>query len=106
MIEARTLSDRLARLAAMARLPRRSRNQTRIRRALLVAGKPLTATEIARFIYRTTNLQHWHTYSTRRAAVKVARPVGRRRSRGLPVIWALPGGEFGGEFRSAAKEAY
>ena len=63
MTEARTLSNRLARLAAVAHLPRRSRNKVRVRRALIVAGKPLTTTELARSIYRTTHLQHWHTYS-------------------------------------------
>jgi hypothetical protein len=40
--KARTLSTRHARLVAMARLPRRSQIQIRIRRALIVAGKPLT----------------------------------------------------------------
>lgn len=88
-MEARALSTRLARLAAVAHLPRRGRNKLRIRRALIVAGKPLSTVELARIIYRTTRLKHWHTYSTRRAAVKVARPVGRRRSCDLPIIWAF-----------------
>src|SRR5579872_7095447 len=66
--EARALSTRLARLAAVAHLPRRGHNKLRIRRALIVAGKPLSTVELARII---------------------ARPVGRRRSRGLPIIWAF-----------------
>ena len=88
MIGAATLSDRPAHLAAVAHLPRRGRNKVRVRRALLVAGKPISTADLARIIYRTTKLKHWHTYSTRRAAVMVARPIGRRRSRGLPILWA------------------
>jgi hypothetical protein len=89
--KARTLSTRHARLVAMARLPRRSQTQIRIRRALIIAGKPLSTADLARIIYRTTKLKHWHTYSTRRAAVKVARPIGRRRSRGMPILWEYCG---------------
>ena len=81
-----TLSTRHARLAAMAKLPRRSRTQTRIRRTLIAAGKPLTTIELAKRIYRTTRLECWHAYSTRRAAVRVARPLYRRRSRGMPIV--------------------
>jgi hypothetical protein len=89
MIEAATLApDRLARLVAMARLPRRSRTQIKIRRLLIIAGKPLTTIELAKALYRTTKPRHSQAYSVRRAAVRVARPIGRRRSRGLPILWA------------------
>jgi hypothetical protein len=89
MIEAAALSNRLAHLAAIAKLPRRSRTQVQIRRTLIVAGRPLTTTQIARAIYRTTTLESWMGFSVRRAAVRVARPIARRRSRGLPILWGV-----------------
>jgi hypothetical protein len=87
MIEAAARSNRDAHLAAIAKLPRRSRTQVRIRRTLIVAG-PLTTTQIARAIYRTATLESWMGFSVRRAAVRVARPLYRRRSRGMPILWA------------------
>ena len=89
MIEAAALApDRLARLVAMARLPRRTQTQIKIRRLLIVAGKPLTTIELARSLYRTTKPRHSQAYSVRRAAARVARRAGIRRSRGLPILWA------------------
>jgi hypothetical protein len=82
------LSTRRAQLLIAARRPRVGRIERLVRRSLVAAGKPLTTIELARRIYRTTQLKHWHSYNVRRAAPKFAVRVGVRRSRGVPILWA------------------
>jgi hypothetical protein len=64
------------------------RVQRQIRRLLIVAGKPLTTTELARSIYPRPT-KPWHCYSVRRTAPKFAVEYGRRRSAGAPIVWKL-----------------
>jgi hypothetical protein len=64
------------------------RNQLLVRRRLIAAGKPLTTAELARSIYLPP-LKHWHVTRVREAARRFAVEVGRRRSRGAPILWAL-----------------
>jgi hypothetical protein len=71
------------------------RIQLRVKRALLLAGRPLTSAEILPFVYprwakkRTWSnkrFEYWHFDNVRRAAPKFARLVGRK---GRQPIWAL-----------------
>ena len=62
--------------------------QTRIRRSLITAGRPLPTGELVRQIYPRPT-QHWHYGSVREAAAKFAERVGYRASRGAPVLWKL-----------------
>jgi hypothetical protein len=65
------------------------RIQLRVKRALLMAGRPLTSAEMLPTIYpRWTKkrFEYWHFDNVRRAAPKFARLIGRR---GRQPIWAL-----------------
>jgi hypothetical protein len=74
-------------LAPLPKRPPTGRNQTKVRRALIMAGKELSTTELARRIYaRPTYDQVTMVY---RAAPKFAERVGYRASRGKPVLWRL-----------------
>ena len=78
--------DRRRYFADLARRPRLGPIQVRIRRELIIAGKPLTTPELAKRVYpRTTP---WTKY-IRVAALKVAVPLYRQRSVGNPWVWQL-----------------
>lgn len=84
---AATPADRHHRGAIGRNFPRAGRNQVRVRRVLIIAGQPLSTTEIARRIFtRPTFDQVNRIY---RAAPKFAERVGYRASRGKPVLWRL-----------------
>jgi hypothetical protein len=79
--------DRHAQLVAAANRPRLGALARRIRRSLIIAGKPLTTPQIARRIYRTTH--YWQVGNVYRAAPRVAERVRQVRSAGLPVLERL-----------------
>ena len=80
-------ADRRHRGAIGRNFPRVGRNQLRVRRILIIAGRPLSTTEIARRIFaRPIYSQVNNVY---RAARKFAERVGYRASRGKPVLWRL-----------------
>jgi hypothetical protein len=63
--------------------------QLRIKRALLMAGRPLTSAEILPVAYprwTKTRFEYWHYDNVRRAAPRFARLVGRR---GRQPLWWL-----------------
>ena len=65
------------------------RIQLRVKRALLMAGRPLTSAEILPVAYprwAKKKFQYQHYDSVRRAALRVATLVGRK---GRQPIWAL-----------------
>jgi hypothetical protein len=69
-----------------ANSPRVGRLERAIRRHLILSER-LTTTQLAQRIYRTT--KPWQLGNVRRAAPKFAVEVGRRRSRGVPILWRL-----------------
>jgi hypothetical protein len=74
-------------LPPLPKMPPTGRNQTKVRRALIIAGRPLSTSEIARRIYaRPTYDQVSLIY---RAAPKFCERAGYRASRGKPVLWRL-----------------
>jgi hypothetical protein len=83
-------SARRDQLVIAARLPRVGRVQRQVRRALVAAGgRPLSTTDLLRWSYpHLRRFECWRCQAVRRAAPKYAVPVGRRRSRGLPIMWA------------------
>jgi hypothetical protein len=62
--------------------------QVRIRRELIIAGRPLTTRQLMDRIYSRPT-QHWHYGSVREAARKFAVEDRRQRSRGEPIVWRL-----------------
>ena len=89
MIAAPMLSDRGPNTAVRTDFPRNGRIQTRVRRLLIIHG-PMTTGDIARQIYARPTTDS-NRLQVRRAARKFALEIGRRRSRGVPIIWKLRG---------------
>ena len=91
VVMARGPADRRHQLLIAARSPRVGRIELRVRRAFIANnGHPLSTTELMRRVYpRVVKFKHWHSYSIRRAAPKFAVRVGRRRCRGMPIVWQL-----------------
>jgi hypothetical protein len=60
-------------------------------RVLIAAdSKPVTITDLLQYCYPfTESFKMWHRTSIHRAVHKFAVEVGRRRSRGAPILWAL-----------------
>jgi len=81
---------RVARLLVAVRLPRVGRLQCQVRRAFIAAdGRSLSTTDLLRWCYpERRRFERWRSQAVRRAAPKYAVPIGRRRSRGLPILWA------------------
>ena len=81
---------RVARLLVAVRLPRVGRLQCQVRRAFIAAnGRPLSTTDLLRWCYpHLRRFDRWRCQNVRRAAPKFAESIGRRRSRGVPILWA------------------
>jgi hypothetical protein len=60
--------------------------QRAVRRQLIIAGKPLSTTELAELI---PSPHRYHAKYVYVAAPKFAERVGYRASRGKPVLWRL-----------------
>jgi hypothetical protein len=66
--------------------PRAGRIQTKIRRVLIAAGKPLSTVELAKRVYARPTQLGWRVSSIYRAAPRFAVPIARGRT-GL--VWRL-----------------
>jgi hypothetical protein len=77
-------------LVIAARLPRVGRIQCQVRRAFIAAnGRAQSTTDLLRWCYsHLRRYERWRCQAVRRAAPKFAVPIGRRRSRGVPILWA------------------
>jgi hypothetical protein len=64
------------------------RVERRVRRVLIVHGKPMSTTELRLAVYGQP-FRDWQRKQIRRAAAKFAVEVGRRRSGGMPTVWRL-----------------
>ena len=76
-------------MTVIASLPREGRVMRQVRRCFVARGaKPLCMGDLLHWVYpRITHAQHWHRWSIRRALLRYAVPIGRRDTRGRPVIW-------------------
>ena len=76
-------------MANITKKSRTGRLQLWTRRALIYAGHPLTTTQLVHFCFPGVALNRRHWLSVRNAAGRFAVAVGRRRRRGLPILWTL-----------------
>jgi hypothetical protein len=61
-----------------------------IRRAFIAKGRPMTMSELVRWVYpELSKFKHWHRWNCRRALLRCAIPLGRSsKGIGCPGIWA------------------
>ena len=69
-----------------ARAPRIGKIERAVRRQLIIREK-LTTPQLAECVYGSA--KHWQLYNVRRAAAKFCRPLYRKLSPGLPIVWRL-----------------
>jgi hypothetical protein len=67
---------------------RNGRIQTRVRRVLIVRGKPMSTTELRLAVYGRP-FRDWQRKQIRESAARFCERFGHRASRGKPVLWRL-----------------
>lgn len=84
------MAARRDQLIIAARSPRVGHLQRQVRRAFIAAnGRPLSTTDLLRWCYsHLRRYERWRCQNVRRAARKFAESIGRRRSRGVPILWS------------------
>jgi hypothetical protein len=65
------------------------RIQRNCRRALLVAGRPLTTREMAEWVYANDKLPRWQVDQTKASARRFCEPIRKLRRPGEPWLWQL-----------------